>query len=98
MTGSKWFPTTQQLQDPVALERSFRQSLTQQYALEARIKSLEAKGAIPVGQTQAGKFPPGSGPADSVLLGLPVQPIDAATLADGATLTWDKKAGVFRFA
>ena len=46
-------------------------------------------------QRFAGPYPPGNGPLDSVLVGLPVQPIDASALADGATLKFSKKTGNF---
>lgn len=46
-------------------------------------------------QRFSGPYPPGGGPVDTTLLGLPVQPIDASALADGATLKFSKKTGNF---
>lgn len=45
----------------------------------------------------SGPYPPGSGPIDSMVLGLPVQPIDAHSLADGTKLTFVKASGNFQF-
>jgi hypothetical protein len=41
--------------------------------------------------------PPGAGPTDSILLGLPVTPIDANTLATGAALKFNKAKGTLEF-
>jgi hypothetical protein len=41
--------------------------------------------------------PPGSGPTDSIMLGLPVAPVDPGTLANGTKLTWNKQKGVLEF-
>lgn len=43
----------------------------------------------------SGPYPQGSGPIDTLILGLPVQPIDTNTLADGTTIKWEKKSGSF---
>lgn len=90
---SKWFPTKQQLSDPVQLERSFRQVLEQQYAIQARLDDLVAAGAA----DPPGDPPAGSGPADTMILGLRVAPIDTTSLADGATLKYSKANGNFQF-
>lgn len=91
--GGRWFPTVEQLKDPAAIELTFRQVLTQLYALTDRLAAVEgAKSGAPAGP------PPGNGPSDTMLLGLRVQPVDASTLADGATLQYDKAAGNFKFA
>ena len=99
---SRWYPTTAQLGDTSALERTLRQVLTQHYALVDRVNAMEAGGAAKgkeasTGAKAAGPFPPGSGPADSYLLGLPVTPVDVETLADGATLKYVAKQRTFTF-
>lgn len=100
---SRWFPSQAQLGDPSALERALRQVLTQHYALVDRVNAMEAGGAAKgakgtvSAKTSAGTFPPGSGPADSYLLGLPVTPVDVETLADGATLKYVAKQRTFTF-
>jgi len=90
---SRWYPTQQQLSDPSSVERSVRQILHQQYALTDRVGALEApsEAAEPVWP------PPGSGPTDSMLVGLHVFPIDTGTLADGNVLTYVKKAQNLQF-
>ena len=94
--GGRWFPTRQQLGDPGALERSFRQLLTQHYDLQDKFDALHAKVHAPASPAESGP-PPGSGPTDTQLLGLRVAPVDVQTLADGAALKFDKKSGNFRF-
>lgn len=102
--ASRWYPTRQQLRDPVYLERSFRQTLVQQYAMQDRLAKLEEQMANQgqnrnqnPGTGSGSSFPPGSGPADSMLLGLPVSPADTSTLVDGTKLTFVKAQGVFKF-
>ena len=93
---SRWFPNSSQLKDPSSLERSFRQLLNQHYALQdahdkllTRVNSMAAPADSPT--------PAGSGPTDSMLLGLRVLPVDSNTLADGATLKFVKAQGILRF-
>lgn len=91
-SGGRWFPTIAQLQDPTKTEVAFRQVLTQLYALQDRLAAIEGKGvSAPKGP------PPGSGPADSMLLGLFVAPVDTRSLADGTKLTYVKAAGNLQF-
>lgn len=91
--GARWFPTVDQLKDPAATEQAFRQVLTQLYALTDRLAQVE--GGKPAASTGP---PAGSGPADTMLLGLRVAPVDSSTLTNGATLQFDKAAGNFKFA
>jgi len=98
-TAQRWYPTTQQLSDPATLERSFRQLLTQHYALQdevAAMKTAQAAGGTGATAT-APKYPPGSGPTDTQLCGLHVEPVDPGALADGTKLTYVKKTGTFKF-
>ena len=83
--------------------RHIRFAFDQLYALHDEHE--KTKSALATAQAQvkqlstklAGPYPPGAGPTDSVLLGVPVQPIDTNTLADATKLTFDKKNGVFVF-
>jgi len=93
--GSRWFPTKDQLADPEKLLSTMRQVLQQHYALVDDFakyrKENPPKAPAPSGP------PPGSGPTDSMLLGLRVAPVDVNTLANGATLKFVKAAGNFQF-
>lgn len=91
---SRWFPTTQQLKDPEALERAFRQVLTQHYALQDSMAAAAKSG----GKEQAGSSPAeANGPSTTKLLGLNVEPVDTQTLANGATLKYNASRGTFSF-
>jgi hypothetical protein len=97
--GSHWYPVGEQLKDASSLQRTFKQVLDQLYALQDQHDKLkEAHSALQakVGATQGGP-PPGSGPSDSMLLGLRVAPVDTQTLANGATLKFVKASGNFQF-
>lgn len=89
--GSNWYPTTSQLGDPAKLEIAFRQALNKIYELQNEVARL--KGAAP---PKPGP-PPGSGPADSMLVGLFVAPVDTKSLANGATLKYNKANGNLEF-
>jgi hypothetical protein len=91
----RWYPTKSQLKDPDALERTLRQVLTQHYNLVDQVGGMREQMSQPARGKQGP--PPGSGPMDSMLLGLPVAPTDLSKLADGTKLTYDKKNGIFRF-
>jgi hypothetical protein len=92
MSESRWYPSKSQLDSPEKLERAFRQLLTQHYAHVDKVNAMQ----IPKEASSSG-VPPGSGPSDSMLLGLRVAPTDPQALADGAKLTYSKKDGVFKF-
>lgn len=91
-SGSRWFPTVEQLKDPAATERAFRQVLTQFYALQDRVNAMQPGG------TSAAAAASANGPADTMILGLRIAPVDTSTLANGATLQYDKAAGNLKFA
>jgi hypothetical protein len=95
MSGSRWYPTTEQLKDPAALERTLRQVLNQHYALQDAHAALQKQVTQPT--AKASGPPPGSGPTDTMLLGIPVVPIDTQRLTSGATLKYNKKNGNFEF-
>jgi hypothetical protein len=90
---SRWYPSREQLGDPGKLEQAFRQLLTQHYELQDRVKRMSEDRAS--GETGADTDT--SGPSTTKLLGLRVAPVDVQTLADGAKLTFVKKAGNFQF-
>lgn len=94
--GHNWYPSERQLSNPSDLERAIRQVLLQQYNLEAQVRKLEAALAAKGTDAKVGA-PAGSGPTDSMLLGLHVAPIDTRTLPDGAKLQWSKATGQFVF-
>jgi hypothetical protein len=95
----RWQPTKQQLSSPEGLAAAFKQLLTQHYALVD--EHAATMDRLATAQRQLDRppppFPPGSGPVDSQLLGLPVAPVDAAQLANGALLRFDKPSGTFKF-
>lgn len=92
---NRWYPSHEQLKDPAAAAAAFKQVLDQFYALQDSHADLAAKINAPTATTSGP--PAGSGPTDSQLLGLHVAPIDTATLADGATLKFNKASGNFEF-
>src|ERR1700674_2816802 len=94
--AQRWYPSREQLKDPEATHRTLKQVLDQHYALVDRINAMAATQAQPAAGAPAGP-PAGSGPADTMLLGLRVAPVDTQTLADGAVLTFSKANGNFRF-
>jgi hypothetical protein len=92
--GERWYPSQEQLKDPSSLERSFRQLLTQHYDLQDQHDALLAKvNAKPAATTSQDT----SGPATTKLLGLHVEPVDTNSLANGATLKFNKSRGTFSF-
>ena len=95
--SSRWYPSKAQLGDPAAMERAMRQLLNQHYALQDKHDALLAR-VNSMGQSgERGPFPAGSGPTDTILLGLHVGPADTSTLANGATLKYVKASGNFQF-
>lgn len=75
------------------MERSFRQVLKQHYDLQDKHNELHQRmEAMSASQTTTQ-----SGPTTTKILGLPVAPVDTQTLADGALLRFNKKAGNFSF-
>lgn len=94
-----WQPTAQQLDSPEKLQLAFKQLLAQHYELrDAHARTLQQLQDLHRQVNTRPQFPPGNGPIDTLVLGLPVQPIDAVALADGAVLKYDKANGQFKFA
>lgn len=99
--NTRWYPSHDQLKDVDATHRAFKQLLDQHYALVDQVNGMSAAKAAPAsvnaGETKTAAAPPGSGPVDTMLLGLRVAPVDSQTLANGATLKYDKASGNFKF-
>ena len=86
----RWYPTPDKLGSAKDIREVLKQVLDQHYSLLDRFNALRAS------QT-ATTASPMQGPADTMLLGLRVAPVDTQTLADGATLKFSKKNGNFFF-
>jgi hypothetical protein len=97
----RWYPSKQQLGTPEATERSFRQLLEQHYNLQDQVAAMREEMAKPKTTApttgSATAPPPGCGPADTQLLGLRVVPVDTQSLANGATLKFNKAGNNFQF-
>src|SRR5271170_7451365 len=79
----RWYPTEQQLGTPKDVHTAFWQLLEQHYALQDQVTKLTAQAQKPAGGATDSP-PPGSGPTDSMICGLLVQPVDSKNLANGA--------------
>jgi hypothetical protein len=95
--NQRWYPSSDQLKDPTATERAFRQLLKQHYDLQDQVAGIREQLGKSTTPKPSGP-PPGSGPSDTILLGLHVAPIDTSTLADGAVLKYSKANGNLHFA
>jgi hypothetical protein len=100
--GYHWYPQADQLKDPATTARALKQVLDQFYALQDQHDALrkahnELQSKVGSGTTGTSVHPPGSGPSDSMVLGLRILPVDVQTLADGTKLTFVKKDGNFQF-
>jgi hypothetical protein len=97
--GSHWYPTESQLKDPAATHRALKQVLDQFYALQDQHDALKASHTALLAKSNAKTEgpPPGSGPTDTQLCGLRVAPVDVNSLANGATLKFNKASGNFSF-
>lgn len=95
----RWQPTPTQLDTPEKMATAFKQLLTQHYALvDAHAATAQALSEAQAKLSAPAPNPPvGLGPADTVLLGVPVAPIDTQQLANGASLKYDKANGRFAF-
>jgi hypothetical protein len=87
MAKGNWYPSQQQLKDPVSLERSMRRVLQQVYDIHDKVNAMN----VPAKPEK----PPAN--AVSIINGLPVLPFDPTTLADGTKLTWVAKNRRFEF-
>lgn len=92
----RWYPHRDQLRDPDAAARTMKQVLDQLYALQDSHDALKKQvAAMPASTTPAA--PPGSGPANTKLLGLNVEPVDTKTLTNSMTLKYNPSRGTFSF-
>lgn len=94
--SGRWYPSSHQLKDASSTEQAFRRLLDMHYDLVESHTALQGQATKPTENTAAGP-PPGSGPTDTMLLGLRVVPVDVSTLANGATLKWNRTKGQFEF-
>lgn len=91
--SNRWYPSENQLKDPAALRAAFKQLLDQFYTLQDQLNNAAQSS---VAAPKPSGPPPGSGPSDTMLLGLRVAPVDVQTLADGVQLTYVKASGNFQ--
>jgi hypothetical protein len=93
MPPSRFYPTLPQVSTPEALERTFRQTLTQQYTLTDRHDALAAKVNAPA----ASAPPTPNGPTNTKLLGLNVTPIDTNSTPYGSVPAFNPTSGQITF-
>ena len=88
--NSRWYPSSAQLRDPQATERSFRNLLDMFYQLQDSQPQVSqpSQPAASVSTDTA---------SITRLLGLPVQPADTTQLTDATVLTYDKLNRRFNF-
>lgn len=84
-----WYPSVHQLKTPEDHERAFRETLRQFYALREKVNA-QVDQPVNGEKSNSSPFPPGSGPSDSFIGGIPVEPFDVNSLNDGDTLQYDK--------
>ena len=95
---SRWYPSSDQLKDPATTARAMKQVLDQFYSLQDRHDKLQTAHTELKDKVGAGASTGASGgPANSMLCGLRVAPVDSSTLANGATLKFNKLNGHFEF-
>lgn len=109
----RWYPTGDQVKDADSIQRTLKQVLDQHYALQDQYSALKASHegttqatkssatasatASPRTQITKGSSAMSGGPTNTTICGLPVEPIDVQTLADGTKLTFVKSQGIFKF-
>lgn len=92
--SSRWYPTSNQIDTPEKMQNTLRIMLDQHYALQDAHDKLMAATSAP-SEEPSSPYPPGSGPTDTMICGLRVQPVDTTTLSNGATVKWNKSTGTF---
>jgi hypothetical protein len=97
--SNRWYPTESQLKDPASTTRALKQVLDQFYTLQTQHQALQHSHDALLAKTNVKPSgpPPGSGPSDTQLLGLRVEPVDTNNLANGATLKYNSSRGTFSF-
>ena len=97
-SDNRWYPVETRLTSPKQINAVLKQVLDLHYALQDKYDALQTEhSALKNGAMSASRTPPGSGPSDTMILGLRVLPIDVQTLADGTKLTFVKAQGHFEF-
>jgi len=94
---SRWYPSADQLKDPATTQRAMKQVLDQLYSLQDQHSALQASHAALQSKVAASTPAEVNGPANTKLLGLNVAPVDTNSLANGATLKYNKATGNFSF-
>lgn len=95
---ARYYPTEVDLSTPKKARAVLQQVLKQHYELadsHTVLKQQNTDLAAQVATLQ--RIPPPGGPTNTQILGLPVIPIDTSSLANGATLKWDRASGSFKF-
>ena len=101
--GSHWYPQANEISSHASLQNTLRVVLDQFYALQDQHDMLMQSHAALEGQVREQSAsaregpPPGSGPTDTQICGLRVTPIDTNSLANGASLKYNKSLGQFEF-
>lgn len=91
---NRWYPTPEDT-TPDRIRETLRIMLDQHYQLSDQV--AKAKPAEEPRVKLAHGPLPQHGPADSMLCGLPIYPVDTQSLANGTHLTYVKKSGLFQF-
>lgn len=92
-----YMPTEQDLKTPRGVRAALQQVLKQHYELADAHAKLQAAHAQTLAQVQKlAAIPPPMGPGNSLILGIPVTPVDTNSLATGASVKWDKPSGSWK--
>jgi|SRR5689334_757677 len=95
--SQRYYPTEADLSTPAKARAALQQVLKQHYELADQVsKSAPVSSAVAAAKASAATAGTPSGPTNTFLLGLPVIPVDVSTLADGATLKWNKASGSWK--
>lgn len=96
MSNARWQITPQQAK-PDKLHATLKQVLKMHYDLVDQHAALQKSFADAQAQIKTlQNAPPAGGALNSQLLGIQVQPTDTQTLANGATLKYDKPSGTLK--
>lgn len=95
-SSGRWYPTPDKLSKPEDIRAMLKEVLDRHYALADKFEAYKKANPPRTDEERKGP-PPGSGPLDTQICGLFVQPIDTQALADGTKLTYVKSAGNFQF-
>jgi hypothetical protein len=97
-TQTRYYPTETDLSTPEKARAALQQVMKQHYELADAHAALQTAHAQTLDMVQKlASTPPPNGPTNTRFLGLSVTPVDPTTLADGATLRWNKSSGQFKF-